>query len=105
MLVAKKMKIEEIKRLKREQEELAKLQKRQDIYLNNKGKFFGICFSDGPLRIKVLESVEEFYNLFGHYFPCIVFHFSYGGRHHFRFFLQQSHGHFLCFFILPRFVI
>lgn len=61
MLVAKKMKIEEIKRLKREQEELAKLQKRQDIYLNNKGKFFGICFSDGPLRIKVLESVEEFY--------------------------------------------
>lgn len=50
-------------------------------------------------------SIRLFYNLFGHYFPCIVFHFSYGGRHHFRFFLQQSHGHFLCFFILPRFVI
>ena len=51
------------------------------------------------------ELYEIYILLFGHYFPCIVFHFSYGSRHHFRFFLQQSHGHFLCFFILPRFVI
>ena len=57
-----------------------------------------------PLE-RVAKGYEIYILLFGHYFPCIVFHFSYGGRHHFRFFLQQSHGHFLCFFILPRFVI
>lgn len=54
---------------------------------------------------RVAKEYEIYILLFGHYFPCIVFHFSYGGRHHFRFFLQQSHGNFLCFFILPRFVI
>ena len=57
-----------------------------------------------PLE-RVAKGYEIYILLFGHYFPCIVFHFSYGSRHHFRFFLQQSHGHFLCFFILPRFVI
>ena len=57
-----------------------------------------------PLE-RVAKGYEIYILLFGHYFPCIVFHFSYGSRHHFRFFLQQSHGNFLCFFILPRFVI
>lgn len=60
-LVAKKAKKEEIERQKRAQEELARRQKEQENYVKSKEKFFGICFSDGQLRVKVLESIGEFY--------------------------------------------
>ena len=55
-LVDKKRKIQQREKLEKQRE---KLLKDQSAYAKQKGKFFGILFTDGKLMIKTLESVEE----------------------------------------------
>jgi DNA-directed RNA polymerase subunit RPC12/RpoP len=56
-LMDRKRKIQQREKLEKQRE---KLLKDQDAYAKQKGKFFGILFTDGKLKIKTIESVEEF---------------------------------------------
>lgn len=55
-LMERKRKIQLREKLEKQRE---KLLKDQSAYAKQKGKFFGILFTDGKLMIKTLESVEE----------------------------------------------
>ena len=41
------------------QEEIEKLRDKEADFVQSKGKFFGIMFSDGNITVRVLESIEE----------------------------------------------
>jgi len=41
------------------QQEIEKLRDREPDFIQSKGKFFGIMFSDGNITVRVLESIEE----------------------------------------------
>jgi hypothetical protein len=55
--VAKKR---EIDRQQEVSKRIKKAVEEQKLYEKAKGKFFGIIFSEGPITIKVLETIEEF---------------------------------------------
>lgn len=56
-LVAKKRDVERKRKLEQMRKEASQ---DQEAYVNDKGMFFGLVFTKGPLSIKVLESVQEF---------------------------------------------
>jgi hypothetical protein len=56
-LVAKK---EEVRKREELARALEQIQIHEDKYKQSKGKFFGLLFTDGMIRLRVLESVKEF---------------------------------------------
>lgn len=52
---------EEIERQEGERRKLERMQENEQLYAEMKSKFFDLVFSDGVLRIQVLQSVQEFY--------------------------------------------
>lgn len=59
VLVEKKRKLERQKRLEEQRREILES---QPAYEEQKGKFFGLAFTQGALTVEVLKSVEEFMN-------------------------------------------
>lgn len=55
--VKKKKKIERERKLEELKKRIAKEQK---LFAKQKGKYFGLCFTDGKITVKALESIEEF---------------------------------------------
>ena len=51
--------------------EKAKIEKEEKLYAKKKERFFGLKFTDGKLKIKVLESVKEFYEEANELSHCI----------------------------------
>lgn len=51
----------EIERQESERKKLERMQENERLYAEMKSKFFDLVFSDGVLRIQVLQSVQEFY--------------------------------------------
>lgn len=51
----------EIERREREQQRLLQEQQREDDFKALKSKFFGLVISDSEISVKVLESIEEYY--------------------------------------------
>lgn len=51
----------EIERQESERRKLERMQENERLYATMKSKFFDLVFSDGVLRIQVLQSVQEFY--------------------------------------------
>lgn len=51
----------EIDRQESERRKLERMQENERLYAEMKAKFFDLVFSDGVLRIQVLQSVQEFY--------------------------------------------
>ena len=59
--VAERMRQNEIERREREQQRLLKEKENEDTFIALKSKFFGLVITDNELTIKVLESIEEYY--------------------------------------------
>ena len=55
------MRQNEIERREREQQRLLKEKENEDTFIALKSKFFGLVITDNELTIKVLESIEEYY--------------------------------------------
>lgn len=53
--------IREIEKREREQQRLLQEQQREDDFKALKSKFFGLVISDSEISVKVLESIEEYY--------------------------------------------
>ncbi len=51
----------EIERREREQQRLLKEKENEDRFIALKSKFFGLVITDNELTIKVLESIDEYY--------------------------------------------
>ena len=54
-------KLDRIDKLREDQELIEKISAAEQIYTEQKSKFFGIQFVDGDLKVAVLESVKEFH--------------------------------------------
>ena len=52
----------EIERREREQKRLLQEKKNEEDFINLKSKFFGLVITDEELIVKVLESIDEYYN-------------------------------------------
>lgn len=59
--VAERMRLNEIERREREQQRLLKEKENEDKFIALKSKFFGLVITDNELTIKVLESIDEYY--------------------------------------------
>ncbi|KEQ31227.1 hypothetical protein N180_02980 [Pedobacter antarcticus 4BY] len=74
-LVKKRARDQRIERIIRDQQEAEKrkLQAAQEqiSYLEEKSPYFGLSFSEGPLIVKVLESVQEFIAEGDHHKHCV----------------------------------
>lgn len=53
--------IYEMERREREQQRLLQEKKREEEFIALKSKFFGLVISDNEIEVKVLESIEEYY--------------------------------------------
>jgi len=58
---AERQRIYEIERREREQQRLLQEKKREEDFIALKSKFFGLVISDNEIEVKVLESIEEYY--------------------------------------------
>ena len=52
----------EIERREREQQRLLQEKKNEEDFINLKSKFFGLVITDEEIIVKVLESIDEYYN-------------------------------------------
>ena len=58
---AKRQRLYEIERREREQQRLLQEKQREENFIAQKSKFFGLVISDNEISVKVLESIEEYY--------------------------------------------
>lgn len=58
---AKRQRLYEIERREREQQRLLQEKQREENFIAQKFKFFGLVISDNEISVKVLESIEEYY--------------------------------------------
>ncbi len=52
----------EIENREREQQRLLQEKKNEEDFINLKSKFFGLIITDEEISVKVLESIDEYYN-------------------------------------------
>lgn len=52
----------EVERREREQRRLLQEKKNEEDFINLKSKFFGLVITDEEINVKVLESIDEYYN-------------------------------------------
>lgn len=59
-LMRRARKKEDVEAKRRERERLRKLEHADEYYVEEKGKFFGLCFVGGDIKIEPLKSIAEF---------------------------------------------
>ena len=60
-IIDKQREIERREREKQTERKALPIDKKEELYQQEKGKFFGLVFSEGSVTVSVLRSIEEFY--------------------------------------------